>query len=76
MPRVNATGYWDAGDYGSTPIYTAALPGEEPAIAAEERRVLRELAARVASSRSTRRSSTPMSGFSPGRAAVYQGVLP
>jgi hypothetical protein len=48
MPRVNATGYWDAGDYGSTPWYTAALPGEQPAIPDKERRVLRELAARVA----------------------------
>ena len=48
MPRVNATGYWDASDYGSTPLYTAALPGEKPAIGVEERRVLRELAARVA----------------------------
>jgi hypothetical protein len=48
MPRVNATGYWDASDYGSTPLYTAALPGEKTVIAEEERRVLRELAARVA----------------------------
>ncbi len=48
MPRVNATGYWDASDYGSTPLYTAALPGEKPVIAEEERRLLRELAARVA----------------------------
>jgi hypothetical protein len=48
MPRVNATGYWDASDYGSTPLYTAALPGEQPDISADERRLLRELAARVA----------------------------
>jgi hypothetical protein len=48
MPRVNATGYWDASDYGSTPLYTAALPGEKTVMADEERRVLRELAARVA----------------------------
>jgi len=48
MPRVNATGYWDAADYGSTPLYTAALPGEEVSLSDGERRLLRELAGRVA----------------------------
>jgi hypothetical protein len=48
MPRVNATGYWDASDYGSTPLYNAALSGEHLAVSVEERRVLRDLAARVA----------------------------
>jgi hypothetical protein len=48
MPLVNATGYWDVADYGSTPLYTAALSGEEiAAISKEEKSLLRSLAERV-----------------------------
>ena len=48
MPLVNATGYWDVSDYGSTPLYTAALPGERVAVEPRERDILRGLAERLA----------------------------
>ncbi len=48
MPLSNATGYWDVSDLGSTPLYTAALPGEETAATGREREILRGLAQVVA----------------------------
>ena len=48
MPRSNATGYWDVSDLGSTPLYAAALPGEEVAATGQEREILRGLAQEVA----------------------------
>jgi hypothetical protein len=48
MPLSNATGYWDVSDLGSTPLYTAALPGEETTASSREREILRGLAHAVA----------------------------
>jgi hypothetical protein len=48
MPRSNATGYWDVSDLGSTPLYTAALPGEEVVATAREREILVGLAQDIA----------------------------
>lgn len=48
MPLSNATGYWDVSDLGSTPLFTAALPGEEATATRQEREILRGLAQSVA----------------------------
>jgi hypothetical protein len=50
MPVMNATGYWDSGDFGSTPQYNSGLPEERnitESISKKDRNTLRRLARRV-----------------------------
>jgi hypothetical protein len=46
MPLMNATGYWDVADYGSTPWYNSGMPDDE-VIEDYEAKILRSLAAKV-----------------------------
>jgi hypothetical protein len=51
MPVMNATGCWDAGDFGSTPTYNAGLSSEREiteSVPKKDRDVLRGLAEKVA----------------------------
>lgn len=46
MPLMNATGYWDVADYGSTPWYNAGLKEDVP-VEEYDKKILRNLAEKV-----------------------------